>query len=169
MIAGTLPIGLTARNSGFRCSPAFMLTTRSSCGAPSSSSRMRVPDERVLGEWKKTMVSLAMVPPRGFRHHAVAEKCDRGMIRGASILDPEEAQHGSVAPLDAARERGERGLEARLGAVQLPGALVVPQEAPAVALALAEVNDDVAAQIDRLGDRHQVAQRHAVLGAEIRL
>src|SRR5262249_31215775 len=46
---------------------------------------------------------------------------------------------------------------------------MVPAKTPAEALALAEMDQDGAAQVHRLGERHEVAQRDAVAVTEMRL
>src|SRR5690348_3247729 len=63
-------------------------------------------------------------------------------------VDAEEAQHRGVAPLDPAGQRRQHLVEAGLRRLELVRGVVVPAIAPTEALALAEMDQDGAAQVD---------------------
>src|SRR5262245_33251649 len=81
-------------------------------------------------------------------------------------VDIQERERAGIALLDALGERLERLREARLLGFERTNVLVTPQIAPAELVALAEVNKQAAAYVRGLGHRHEIAQRHAILGAE---
>ena len=106
----------------------------------------------------------------GFAVTGFADYPDPGLVLAAApdlavldVLLPSGNGFELARKLRAARDlpivflTARDAVEDRLGGFELVGTIVIPLKAPAVALAGTNVEDQAAAEVARLRDRHQVA------------
>ena len=92
---------------------------------------------------------------------------EAGQRKGLVQINAKKFEGCGIAPLDAFRERLQRGVEAGCGLLQLPCAVMVPVEAPTETLAFSEMDRHAAAMLVGFCNRNEVSYRDAVFLAEI--